>query len=795
MNLAWIVAVLRPLDVAPHPNFRDAGYDTQPYARLAGIVSGDPHRSGYSADNFGDGRSHDLGVRHAEMSLTTQGIRVGLNGLVREILSDSASDHARLCALGLLACSAAAEMDEYRTCDRILDRLLEKTRIDTPEGKLLRAALLQQQSLRFRDSGRKHTSQTAETLGLLDEIDGSDFSDFPMSPGATVSQADSLSHVITALRHAAWSLVPVRLAVDEASELPPSFPTWQEMVRTQKSNQALRIDQLRAAEYSKFVEDSFNRLFRSQTRTIGGRGAPTLFYAALNYELLGDAAVYKIRKDNALMKLVQCMSSANPDPEEAADSLRLLRHANAKAEIDLAIERIRASGPLAALKHDSAQVLRNRAEPPMMRESELRILRGAADLMTQTEARSALALVRQVIEAGGAQPLPGSFQLDVVRLEPAWLTAAHLASVAEEDEQISLILLEAAQSGRPGDELWDKAIGRSLRQLDWGNISSSTHLRWKEFFETDPSLMPVSRTVFDALTSHKLPQEETVIHDLEDVANRVNAAMSGTSMSAMEVSTSVEIVRGALERIKAESVRGVFSFRSLDPADVAAALIVHADASELWPVLSEFLLDGEIQRSDKSGALDRLAYRSVELPPSVAETFRRDSGILLAAQSGHFDDDLVSPFPAALRFLAAHRIIDEPAVFSLIAQISGSAEPDAREQASRTVAVLASSFVAPWLLTQAMQLSHDAEPRVRAHAARALSLFSTSSSEFRESAEFRLVEMMAEEGILVPILVLRQMRDSDDVPDSAKRAVGVLAEQHQSVRVRKEARALLDALR
>lgn len=791
MNLAWIVAVLRPLDIAPHPNFSDSGYDVEPYAQLAAIVSGNPYRSRYGA--HGEGRdSFDRGILNAEMSLTTQGLRVGLEGLIGEVFSEESGDRARLCALGLLACCAAAELDDYAACDRILDHLLAETGSRAAEEKLIRSIILQQQSLRLRDSGREHYSQTSEVLELLDEVEGAEFQGFPMSPGATVSPADSIRSIVHALRHAAWGLPPTRQLIDGREHLPASFPTWQEVVRTPRSSLALEIHRLRASEYAQFVEDSFKRMFRSQTRTIGGRGDATLFYASLHFELLGDSAVYGLRKENALMKLVQVMSTRRPDAAEVADALRLLRHSGAKSEIDLAVERVRATGPLEALKKDSRQIVKNRSEPHLLRAAELRILRAAADLMTEDEARIALDKVRRAVEAGGAQSLPGSVQLDVVRLEPAWLAASHLASVAGEDESVSDLLLDAAMACRQNDELWDKAVGRALRNLDWENVSSAARSRWHEFFDSNPSHMPAARSVFETLARQEEVSEEAVLEGLEGVANRVNSAIAGVLMSDAEVTASIEIVKASLAGIREQATHGVWSFRFLDPADIAAALIIFANAHDLWNDLCSFLTDPRVQRSDKSGAFDRLAYGSVELPRQVEAALRREGRALLEAPADHFEGSSVTPFPSALRFLAGRRLIEESETFSLVAKLSGSNDPESREEASRTVAVLASSTATPWLLTQAMQLSHDSEPRVRAHAARALALFSASLSDFKESAENRLVELMAEEGTLVPILAMRQMRQSENVSDSAKRAIGVLAEHHASRTVRREALLLLE---
>lgn len=111
MNLAWIAAVLSPGDVAPHPNFRDAGYDSQAPARLAAIVIGDPwrlHRGSEvlegSAATGGVSES-DEGVVNVEKSLDSATIREGTAGLTREILTEPSSDPARSCALALLACN------------------------------------------------------------------------------------------------------------------------------------------------------------------------------------------------------------------------------------------------------------------------------------------------------------------------------------------------------------------------------------------------------------------------------------------------------------------------------------------------------------------------------------------------------------------------------------------------------------------------------------------------------------------------------------------------------------------
>jgi hypothetical protein len=790
MNLAWVIAVLRPLDIASHPNFRDSQYDVLAPVQLAGVVSGDPSRWSHHAIQEGE-ESIDQAVAYARLSFTTDGLREGLNGLVYEA-QHSEEDFARSCALVLLASCAAAELEEYAKIDEIIDAELSKPSLETPEGKLVRAALLQQKSLRNRDTGRSYSSLTSEVLVLLDTLYPRDFCEFAMSPGATVTYVEAVQDVITSLRHAAWSLAPLlRRAGDDEQITSVPVPSWQEIIRTPKSNQAYRVEQLCASEYAKFVQISYDQTFRSQTRKFGGGGSPTLFYAALNRELLGDIRVYSLRKESALLKFIQCMGVEGTNAKEVADCLRLLRHSGAKSELDLAVERVRASGPLAALKLDSAQILLNRSRPCMIGLPELRVLRGSADLMEKNEARDALELICEVIQAGGAQPAPGSSQLDVVRLEPAWLTAASLANVAHECEKVALLLLQAARDGRPEDELRDKAIGRAVNSLNWEQISPETRAAWESFFEEEGSGMPVSRSVFETLTSDERRVAGDAIESLEDVANRLNAVMAGNSMNPSELTSSVEIVKNSLTAIRSAAQKGQFGFRFIDPADAAAALIIHCDAMDVWGPLCEFLIDPNVQRSDKSDAFDRLSYGAPRAPQTVLAKFQENSETLLNSSNEYFDNDAVLPFPAALRFLASQGIVTEVTAFSLISQMFGRGTPEARVEASRTVASLATSVSSLWVLSQAMQFSHDSEPAVRGHAARALSVYSTDSSQFSEIARARLTEMLTQEAILVPLLTIRQILQIAEFPDSAKEGIGHLALAHPSVIVRREALKLL----
>ncbi|WAL70493.1 hypothetical protein OU787_02660 [Kitasatospora sp. YST-16] len=780
MNLAWIVAVLRPRDIAPHPNFTDSEYDSQSVARLAGIVSG----SRYFRD-YGNSSELDEGVRNAELSLTTDGIRVGLNALVREIISHKYSDEARISALGLLACCAAAELDDYDTCDLVLDSLLERVDDRTHSGMLLRVVLLLQQSLRRQDSGRPYESSVAEALGMLDRINVKRIGSFRLSPGASVNSQESLTQLLLSLRQSAWSLSPIELQLGEGS---PTFPSWQEVVTTPKSDQGFRLDQMRASEYSRHVSEEFSVLFQSRAKELGGRSAPSLFNVALGLELLGNSSVHEARKEHALLRLVDLHKRSPIDPREAADAIRLLRHSNAKSELDLALEWFRAAGPVSAITIDARNILRSRSKPHMIREVELRVLRASADLLSPDESAHAFQLACEVISAGGAQPPYGSRQIAFARFEPAWLAVAQLANAADLDEAAARILLGTAQSNHPEaeNELWDKGIGRALIHLDWDKVDSATKCEWRR--------VSVGMRAIESVLAAKLDSrvgEINSIQSLDDVARQVNSVISGSPASGVLLRESAQLVRKSLDEIRLNASRNSWSLRSVDAGDIAAALIVNCDVTELWTDLTNFLIDTRLTRSDTSRAFIRLAQYSSELPLEVVEAFKRSSADLLQVATDFFDNRQIVPYPAALRFLAAHGLLEEDRLFALVASLAGSRDSSSREEAAHTIAAIAGRSHSPWAVSLAMQLSHDEEVNVRAHAARALVACSSSQSYFAAAVIDRIKSMLQDEGILVPLLSIMEMRNVGGVPDQIMQTICVLQESHPSLRVRRASSRLI----
>ncbi|MEU1266588.1 hypothetical protein ABZ473_31895 [Streptomyces cellulosae] len=726
---------------------------------------------------------------HAKQSLLSESIHDGISGLVEEITLGSQEDLPRLCALGLIACTAAAELDDYETCNVVLNKLLHWVNENSSTSQFLRAVLLQQRSLRLRDSGQEFAQDSIVAAQILDRLSPEEFPTFPLSPGVLATSRDTMQHVITAVQRAAWSLVPREFSMADDS-VPGHIPSRMERVRMPSTIQLLEVDRLRAHEYSQFLNASFKRAFRSRARTIGA-SVPSLFHAALSLELLGDGSVYHARKEVALMRLVQGVSE--PGLADWADSLRLLRHAGASSELDLVLNRIRSAGPLSALSKDARQILLHRGESVSFRQVELKVLQAAAELLTSAEASPALDAVIRVIDHGGPVPFPGTWQRSIIGLESAWHAAAALANVTGKQGVVAKLLLDAARQSEPEDDLRDRSIARSMEILDWDGVSSDIKDQWVGLLEDETVLLPHTREVVQLLAG--VTPTSVEIADLNALAQRLNAAMNGTAMSRDLIAAGVEMTRQELSRIRAQAKSGMWTMGGVNVADIAASLISDMGVQELWVELSGFLLDSSVQRADRSRAFDRLAANAstARIPEAFAEEFKRSADVVLQVPDREIfsGDDLV-PYPAALRFYACHGLMDEPQAFSHIAKLAGSDEAAAREEAAKTVAAVADVRADTWLVAFAVQLSHDGDVRAKANAGRALAVLAARRPDFDKFVSGRLLELLNEDGLLVPLFVLRELATvHGDISTPVREEIRHLKEAHPSRLVRETAKRVI----
>lgn len=785
MNLAWLAAVLQPHDIAPHPNFADAEYDTQGPPQLAAIIAGGPWRLRRDTRSFSEserGRDQDHpALTLVEGCLRPDTIAASVPELASRLVEPDPGDVAETAALTLVLCSAAAELDDYTTCFDVLDAQLRRSEhITEADGALVRSAVLQQKVLRLRDAGRPHSTDSLEAADLLTSLDVSRCSDFLVSRGVEWSSRTTLEQIRASLLDAVGSLAPTEGKESSASG---RFPSWQERVRSPVTSAIVRTARERADNYSSYVARLFADQFSSRARTIGGRQRPDLFHATLLLELYGHGQVYAARKELALLRLVQ----ADDDSTELADALRLLRHAAARNELALALRRMRYAGPLAVLSHDSRQILRTRLAPELLRTVELQVLTAAAELLAPPEARIGLDAVRECLAQGGPFDLPGQWQLPLLRSEKAWVAAAALGNACGAASEVAQLLLDEVAKQDADNQILDQSLHRGVAQIEWATVSASIREAWANFFERHAATLPASaQTVLVEIG--RPPPAPTSAAPLEQLAGQLNAAVAGGRLDPAVVRDAVPLVRDGLTTIRMDARRGSYSMGGISEADLAAGLIVVAHADELWSDLADFLIDSAVHREHRSPAFERLARANVDLPPNIKERFRTHARELLGSESGDPLGTPLTPYPEALRFLGSYGIVSDEDTYDAIAALAGSTQLHARQQASRTVAAVAATRPRPALLALALSLARDDDIEVRAHAGRALAEMATLPDALAAPARRRLEDLLAEDGLLAPLLLLRAIGGaSPNVTEAIRSRVEDLAQQHPSRAVRAEA--------
>jgi hypothetical protein len=681
-------------------------------------------------------------------------------------------------------------MDDYHTCDIILETLISRINPVDAENMLLRAVVLQQRSLRLRDSGRAGSQSSTEVAELLDAVDIKLCTRFNTAPAVDETSEETLKHIVAALRHAAWSSTSPFEREDESRSIPP----WRVQIRTPTPEQLLLIDADRAHEYYDFLNETYKRIFRRGTVTVfGEQRSAELFFAQLSLELLGHSRVYIARKELALMRLIQNQTGLVDVP--LGDVIRLLRHAGAEAELKLALDQIRSAGPLYALSDDARQILARRLKPNLLRPTELLVLQYAADSLTKDEAATALIAVQTLIDAGPLPSNSGFNQPQYILLEKAWMTAAALGNAAEREDTVAMMMLEAASDAKfSGHEVWDIAIGRSIRLIDWSRISKADVQKWGRWLAQSSEEMPATAEIIARQTGAPMRTLEGPATSLRDVADVLNNTIrrNNRTVQPSESSNLTRIVTDALSQIRADAARGTSSFGGIEAGDVAAAIIVELDVPELWIPLTEFLMDPLVAREHKSPAFERLARNRQQLPEDAALIFRENSHTLLDShEDTRLSFDTIVPYPAALRFLSQYELISESEIFSRVAHLAGSDDSSTREQASSCLAEISKSQPSLWMLALATQLSHDASADVKANAGRSLALLESSLPQLSDVAARRIVELLNEDGLVVPLLLLREFRDVRELNSDVLAQINRLREEHPSRLVRVEAASLM----
>ena len=801
MKLEWIAAALNPWDVSPHPNFMSSEVVTPP--GLVGLLA-QMRWPDFERLTKGDARSESASIGQVPHEVRQTGemavVRAVYDSLVvetaesgadrlRELSAEPDLDAACRATAAIFASVSLCERDRHRDAIELLERILDSLRgSDDEDTAFVRAVILQQLAFRQYEFGVDSLEAATMVLELLSDVRPSHLSKFRLTRGVRWRSNHTVRLIIDELLAVADTHI-VNLEGSLESD------TWVRLVRSPSPELELRVRRWAEDGLSKYLDEVFREQTRSTSTTLFAtdpveRG---VYSTLLHYELVGASPQARTRRAQ-LGRLRITRSAAQPDPTwSVEDGLRLLRHGSDFQALDLALRSTRAGGPLQALKANALQILANRMEPGRLGRPELSVLAAGAHLLMRPEASSALDHILSV----RGQRSDSKWESPSVLQEAIWETALELAGPAERLDEVAKGLLDEARRTEPRNELLVRSITRVAMKIEWEGTEESTRDEWASWLMSKPS--PVTTALVDAVGAQVgvgdvPPDIETPIERAAAYLNRF--FRTGEQPSEVELSHMAEAVESRLASIRIDAESGRHSFGAISAGDVAAGLALHFDQTSLWDPLVDFLLDFHVFRDEKDPPFSRLANAEEPIPNAVLQRLASETEQLLNSTSlGPFIDDVV-PFPAALRFFAAHGLLPEEQFLGEVTRLSGSRGPTGRTEAARTVSFGARLGIQrDWVAALAIHLSHDPDPVVRGEAARGFGwLAQRQGRSLGAVIESRILELLEEDGLVVPLLTLSGLQESghaESISPVIKNRISEIASEHPARGVRLRADALL----
>ena len=477
-----------------------------------------------------------------------------------------------------------------------------------------------------------------------------------------------------------------------------------------------------------------------------------------------------------------------------SEAIRLLRQADAREPLEDLLRWVRAQGPTSALVEEARHIL-NRSDSLLSTRCDLAVLASAADLLSANE----LAMALNKVEAYRRQPGARLAQDGLVswaKEDVAWRAVASIVPGSQRDTPVAESLRNSLTVDRNKNEAASFAFQSVIEALDWAKVSSSEKDHWRSWAsdETEFSQLSLRMTVFDALDGvarHSVVGRPT---GLDLAARLIWESSQGIEPLPNEVAEAVEACRTRLEDVRGSAAAGSYGFGGFSPADLAVAIATLLGRYELWDPILELLADPTVAADDKSPALDRLAATRPTLPDQHLSRLAQIDLTILGGQSMGLTNQPALPLsPAALRFAMAYRLIDHPGVVAAIAELTGFGRLDGKVEAARSIGLAgADETTSDWAVSVLLQLSHDGDPVVRAEAGRALGRLHERFPDLSLVVGKRLRELIEEDGILVPVLVLRGLLLSGSLPWELQSVVHDVSKSHPARSVRELARELLE---
>lgn len=754
-EIEWVVAVLAPWAVSPHPNFTEK--EISQVSELALVTERRDRREldRYGIESVISGEEwRGTLVNSARDSLFAETQESSTEILWGTVASSELPLGARIAA-ALYGSVGLSELEQPQIAAERLRLLFEsltgasEPADFSPSSRLGIGAVLQQRVARLEDACEYEAARTTveQVLRWLPSEGAAFDSDFPVSQGISWAAQQVQADVVVSLRdHALASKAHLEQL---------SGDTWVQVVKSRGGWLDSRVSSRAAERDAMVLRDSFEKFFDSTSGTrylMREASAEKGYSALLVAELSGHTSrIRSCREALGKVILLEDQSSV----EQVREAIRLLRQSRATKSLQSALQWIRNQGPTAALKIDAELVIDRINKARWVTEADLSVIEAASDFLEPELLASSVHAAFIFLETEQV-----SARADWAVLDKMWKTVARLVSGSGEDNFVATRAADYLNKPDLLSEPFSSTLAKAIEAVDWSLVSQETLDVWKRW------IAAANKIERDAKQLQTVAARciEGIRHGMESMQGLERAAFLADNglPAGQDESVLVEarnVVVDLLEADARAARAGAMSFGGLSPANVAAAFAIRFSDKETWMALADFLTDAKIDAVLKDQALDRMANRSEDVPAPVRKALNLNwkSVIDGPRDDHHFGAKPLPVFASAVRLGGALGLMSHTDALNAVLKLASS-DAQARLEAARTIPYVLPSGDATWGHVLLLQLSRDINPEVRAEAGHSLVLSMRQPSPITSAVEARLGELMSSDGIRVPLKVLHAVQ-------------------------------------
>lgn len=755
-GVEWLVAVLAPWTVSPHPNFRDD--DVVGAAALALVTEMRDRREGYDIKSGEVTKKNwmDWLVASARDSLSIETQAASAHVLVEISKGRDVPPAARAAAV-LYGSAALCELERHgEAVDALAGLVEELTSTQSARSeysasqRLIIAAVCMQLSARLTESCRFEEAQerVEQTLEWLPALTDASLQKFAVSGGINWGASTVQRDLIRSIRNHALAL--------KSSFEQIGGHTWMQVVRGRTSWVDMRMH-LRSADRDEIVlRDAFERRIEadSNTRHFGRINADGAGYRSLTLaELSGHLGFMRAEREKLGKVLIL---ERGDDPERVREALRLLRQGRATKALQATITWIRAQGPSISLVNDALIVMDRVNSARWCTEADLLILEGASDFLSPQQKDQAISAALTFSDTPQLQS-----RISWSSWERLWKTVSRLVPGSARHNDIASLAYRYILTHKALSQPITNTLARLVSALDWQQVDSRIIQEWSTWAEATERDFETTG-LLDAIDKDVRGIALSVTTDVGIERAAYLADEGCPNDEARHALPALASYLGALLRKEAEDAsNGLISLGGYQNANVAVAFALRFPSDALWEEILRHLLDSEVDASLKDLAVERLAENVTTLPSAVASKLRDGIHQLLTSKraDGLFAQSGSGSFGEAIRLSAALGAMPRSDLLETLLCLATGGVKD-RIQASKTIPLSISETDATWGHVLLLQLSYDSDPSVRAAAGHALVRSLATSSELTDAVYLRIKNLLNSDGIKIPLAVLHAVQRS-----------------------------------